>query len=162
MQEGIDSKIQEILEEHPRLKEKFEHGQKLNVLMTLGTFHTGVSHGLTQKGENVERRFNHEMPFTFSPLHELMRRYRFKKEATDELAAQALFHFILRPEFDFLPDLNLADKIVGKISRGVSLEMVKEISERLGSGHSLNQALNAVHIKIPRSVEEVKEMSLDK
>jgi hypothetical protein len=94
MLEQLEPAIEKLLKENPNLRQK----SQLNVLMTLGTFHTGFFKLLRKKGTSVSREFS-EMPYTFSFFNEAVRRARFGMEVSDELVAKALLEKFLLDRF---------------------------------------------------------------
>ena len=121
MQQHVGPEVDRIVQKNPRLQEKLKKGEKLNILMTLGTRHTALSRDLKDEGHSVERKFNHELPFTFAPFHELVRRYRFSQEVDQRLVAQALLFPSLLSALTFL-DIVKMERVANKIARTASLE----------------------------------------
>ncbi len=161
MQKRAEVAIEHMAQTDPYLQEKINKGEKLNVLMTLGTFHTGVSHNLKKEGHVVETQFNHELPFTFSPLHELMRRYRFNKDVDDQLAAQAVCYAALLSELTFL-DGEKAGYVAGKIVRTLKLADIRLISVELKSKRGIRDVAEQFGFTIPRSKTEAEELFFSK
>ncbi len=156
IQAQIQSKIQSILEAHPLLKEKTKKEGKLNVLLSLGTVHTRISHNLKKEGKDVERRFN-QLPYEFGSFHELARRYLFGKEVNDELAARALLFSELLPDVAFSDDTTKIYRVANKITSRFKLSDIKKISSKIKSGISVVKAVEGFGAHIPRSEKEMNE-----
>lgn len=156
MQENAKPEIDRILSVNSHLREKFKKEGKLTILMTLGTFHTGLARDLQEEGHSVERKFNHDLPFIFPPFHENVRRYRFGKEVSDQLAAQALLFAAILPPLAFL-DITKMEQVAGKIVRAMSLEDIRNVSTKLGSRLSIREAMARVGVSIPSSEAEADE-----
>lgn len=157
MQEHTGLEIDRILQNHPHLQEKLKAEGKLNILMTLGTAHTGVSHNLKKEGYDVERKFKHDLPYIFSPIHEVIRRYRFKKEVDDQLAARVLMQMMVTSELRFL-DIEKADQVANKIVRSFSFEDIKKISLEHKTNPNIGIVLKKFNINIPNSEKEADEL----
>lgn len=157
MQYNAKPEIDRILSRNAHLREKFKKEGKLNILMTLGTFHTALSRDLHDEGHSVERRFNHDLPFIFPPFHEIVRRYRFNKEVSDQLAAQALLFSAILPPLAFLKVTKM-EQVAGKIVRAMSLEDIRNVSTKLGSRLSIREAMARAGVSIPSSEAEADEI----
>ncbi|MBI2637701.1 MAG: hypothetical protein HYW88_02260 [Candidatus Sungbacteria bacterium] len=98
MLNSLGKVLQEIVRAHPKLAKK----EKLNVLLTLGSAHTGVFHGLAMSDKNEATRSFSTMPYQWGYETEILRRYRFGKPVDRILASRGLFEKILMAH---LPEL---------------------------------------------------------
>lgn len=81
----LKTKVGEIIDTNPDLRTKGD----VNVLVSLGSVHTGVYYELRESGERAEREFN-VMPQVYSLGDEGVRRYMWEKPVDQELLAQIL------------------------------------------------------------------------
>lgn len=158
MHEHIQEKVDAIVRNDARLQEKIQKGEKLNILVTLGTFHVGFFHGLDKEGKDVEQKVNGLPLSEVGPFHELALRYRLKEDVDDALAARALLFVELLPEIGLI-DESLEKlkvyQVVNKLVASVPLKDIKNISLELKAGRSIDEILRALNIRLPHSEKEM-------
>lgn len=167
----LGEKIRIELGKNSELKDK----PQVNVLLQLGSTHTGVYHELKRLGKNVNRSSNNEL--VFGPSDEVQRSFRFGKEVSDELVSQAALEIAFQNVFNSrlreLTDDN--EKIVrfdGLIARSFNQDEINDIFRNLPlhgwdyfkrSFESYVQyLLEKKGIKIPESEEELIKILDDK
>ncbi|HEU5121216.1 MAG TPA: hypothetical protein VFT59_00075 [Candidatus Saccharimonadales bacterium] len=110
MAERFEEEITRILDEHPELKEK----PRLNVLISIGAYHTRLRHALQEKGVQSEQHFP-ESPYVYDYVNQLTRTYAYGKEPTRELLEkaylQALLHSAAQAELSAVPGQYNHDKL---------------------------------------------------
>ncbi len=163
----LDEKIRIELGKNSELKDK----PRINVLLSLGSFHTGIYHELKRQGRNVSRTLNGE--FVYGPIEEVKRRFRFGKEVSEELIAQAFLENVFYSVFnsrlsDLTEETNKILEFEGLVARCFSQDEINDIFRNLplhgwdyfkGSFESYIQyLLEKKGIKIPESEEELSEI----
>ncbi len=132
-------KIKEILETNPELKEK----EGLDVLMSLGSQHTGVFHELSEMSTDVKRTF-HPMPHYYNFGTEVMRYYRFGKRPSGEVLARAFLEavfdeMILYKVLAFSKSTNNKYLFLRKFINQFSFNDAKTIFESVQQGRDINE-----------------------
>ena len=101
------------------------------ILLNLGAGHTGIYHELVKSGNEASRSFN-PMPYIFSfPATEMIRRYLFDKEVSEELAIRTLAGLVLSSalttEFTWpSEDILTRDIFIKKAVNKLSIHDIKE------------------------------------
>jgi hypothetical protein len=90
MADMFEDKIQEILEQNPKLKDK----PRLTILISMGPYHTQLRHTFTEKGISSDQKFS-TRPYVFSYGIELTRTYAFAREPSRELLERAYVEDLL-------------------------------------------------------------------
>ena len=118
MLEQLQPTVQKVIDANPALKQK----DKVNVLLSLGSYHTRVYHEVKRSGVESQRTFYDPRTIVSNSSGEMQRSFAFNKDVSDELAAHVLFESL------FLKSLgnNLYDRFGDHIT--VSL-----IARKLGS-----------------------------
>ena len=89
--QAFENEIGRILEERPELKENPE----LNVVITMGAYHTRLRHSLTKAGVASERNFPTHPTFTYSYTNEAIRTYAYGRVPEEELLEKAWIEYAL-------------------------------------------------------------------
>lgn len=166
--------LQELLEKIKKdLLFKASSQKEVKILMNLGANHTGLYHELVKKRASVSRSFS-AMPYTFSTkghLGEMMRRYFFNKEISDELAARSLAGIILDITMDYefkWPSKNphTRDLFLNKALSRIDIKEIQNAFDETQKSNSYNlllfatiilRALDRKGISVPKSESELNE-----
>src|SRR3989344_2477178 len=147
-----------FLKEYPELKEKKE----LHLLLSLGNMHTPVYHAAGGLGSR-KMTLLEKSPRIFSRHQEVDRRYRFHKDVSNELLAQALCEIIILQELGAIIRegtgkseymVHYLRAVVGKFS----FQEIKELYESDQRHRALLTALERKGVSVPRSEEHMKEI----
>lgn len=149
----------------PELKDK----QEIKILMTLGAYHTKVSHDLKAQNSEVSREMI-ESPYIFKHFDEAGRRFAFNKEVSDELVARGILELIIGSYFkDELNGISRSSYEQGLFLRRVTehfsfdeigelVSYVRESSPGF-TKEKLITAISAKGIAFPPSKEDFKKIS---
>lgn len=129
--DNIPERIAELLQTNPKLQEK----DNLKIKMFYGSFHTTLSHQLSDGGENVSREFQQEnMPYDVSV--QALRYYRFGKTLPPDLEEKILFlELINHDEIQnkFLPPEEI-DKPPTQVDVRIFLDLRRKILAAMSIG----------------------------
>ncbi|MBI2639901.1 MAG: hypothetical protein HYW90_03390 [Candidatus Sungbacteria bacterium] len=171
--EAIAIREKHIVSEIITIKENIENGQypelkgkrAVNVLIFLGAIHTPVYHKIKEIDENASRRFS-TMPFNYSNYGaEIVRRYMFGKEVSDELAAKAFLSGYIDslPRWAKLNDTHKAHQYTRAVVEQFSHKDIEAFFNDLQNTDFFTERVVLKHlrtknIKIPSSDAELDEL----
>ena len=120
----LEPSLKQLLKKRPELRQK----EKLKVLMSLGSLHTGLYHQLLKQGRAAARTFSRS-PYIYSNASELTRRYFFHKDVDDLLAARAWLEEVLEQEISPIDNVNTEEawEFLSSVAEEFSLAEIKEL-----------------------------------
>lgn len=158
MRGHIQKKIDDIVRDSVVLQDKIKKNEKLNILITLGTFHIGFFDDLKKEGQVVDQKVNKLSASEAGPFLELVLRYRRKEDVDDTLIARALLFMELWQKSD-LVDADIGKlktlQFFNKLTADLELNDIKNISLGLKAGQSMKEMLKVLRVPLPRSEQEV-------
>lgn len=159
MLQNLYPQLQKLLSERPDLKTK----EKLNILLFLGAAHTGIYHALKKSAPSTKKDMS-RMPFVFSIMPEIKRRYMFGKEVDDKLIIQFIFEYLwlhktIYSNLKLITDDSLKIQSFGRaLISSFSAKEMREINSKKDKTLFLDK-LNEKNIKLPKTEQELDEMT---
>lgn len=156
--ESLKENADELFTTYPELALK----KRLQILITFGSIHTALYRDMKKAfpEADISRDFNF-MPYIYSTFHEAIRRLVFGKPLDEETLAKSILGLILvaRVLQKLQPNDNEAVAIAErKIVSKLTIAEIKTISQRIGSGMSLEKALKESNITLPATEEEFNKL----
>lgn len=152
--------IEETLKAHPELRKK----EKINVLMSLGSGHTGVHHALKSSGEKSRTDFPSQL-YTFDFFTEGVRAYRFGKRVDNELLAHIWMQNRFKKIFSRnskIKKSNNASLFLRKFTSLFSYDEIREIFDAgmlNKRGEIITRKLTLIGIReFPRTDEDLEKI----
>lgn len=135
---NLKKTINSLVENNPDLRKKAKEKGELNVLLSMGAVHTGLSHILASGDNKVSSEFS-ENPMIYGVMHEGLRRYRVGKDVDDAFAAKMLAEGLITTIFrnaikSKFPTYSTRNQYVRKIVDQFSYQDVEDIIGRNKEG----------------------------
>lgn len=156
--ESLKENAGELFTVYPEVASK----KRLQILITFGSMHTTLYRDMKKAfpGADISREFNF-MPYIYSTFHEAARRLMFGKPLDEETLAKSILGLILavRVLQKLQPNNYEAAAIAErKIVSKLTIAEIKTISQRMGSGMSLEKALKESNVTLPATEEEFNKL----
>ncbi len=132
---NIKQNLLELLKNKPEL----QNTEELNILFSMGSFHTRLYHEMKRDGNNVTRE-HQSMPYTFSPRYEVERMIHFKGiEKAESSMSKVLLYLLLGKTGIFPLDKMTNEQQHMVINKFNSEGQIKELYEKYRQSESDEQ-----------------------
>ena len=86
----FETELEKIFSDHPELKQK----ENLNILQSMGSYHTGLKRAFTDAGVKAEHILHHS-PYIYSYRYQMQREFAFGRQPDKDVVAKVLLENVL-------------------------------------------------------------------